>query len=1078
MFPPDNLEGMLNISMRQDKPVESFNEVVLDAPTFLDSLPRSVAAFVYGLHSHPTPRAWTALSREARSESTYVTVAEGKAKSNWCPTGNCQTNGKSDEEHALESYVAFLAAYNLSETDVPLLKANFDTVPGPVTGDVFTDESAKARPLLAQAAVKDLKLWKPPEDSTERSKNTCKKGDKAYCEHQVKSMMPWTAKTREQAVLKVLSGWLKDRCHGCLADEAKKYRAKKHAESDDAAAANDAAAAESALAPGGDPMGCLAVRGAPDGVDDDWCRSQCAVSPDNCPKANCFCEDDNGILRYDPNDPDIPIRKQRVSSPKPSPAPRQRLEGDPQEEEQAYTDNAPQEEEQAYTDNAVTEEEEEEPPDQEDMEAALAEANKAAADAAAAAKKALDDAAAKQKALDDAKKKTESQKDKKKGPTAAKKKAPDGAADKTEQQGKGPDATDIEISAAQEQQQASTDDAPTEEDDEAPQEQEQQAYTDNAPQEEEQAYTDNAPQEEEQAYTDNTPAAGDEDLSLEDANAAAQKAHDEAAAAAAKNGCKSISPSTTDDWCQLWCPDGNCPDTTVCLCNAPKASPAPMAADTDEDVAAAAKASEEKAKDQAKAQEEAQKQEAAAAAAAKKAAAAAEAAAKKEADDANQAVKDAEEARKAAEEKRIEDENQRREQEEAAKDTANPAVAEAKDLADAAPDAAQDAVSKASVPPPKKFHQCEAGMCVWALDNRNSETPGQLSGCPEGQRNANHDQCVGAVRQATEQLGLEVNGFKLVNSGDGGNNNVTIPTGCSYSRHSKMAIFNTNEKGQSHPGLVYQLVCLRPRHERVEEDQRQDDREDLSQQLPAPEVAWKTNALIAHEEAEVAPQEEDATLEDANAASKTALDEAVEAAAKNGCTSISATATDDWCQMSCPDGSCPETLAAICQCGGAQASPSPLAAGEAQPAAEPAATTCKSLNADRVGDDWCDQSCVRADGSHVTTEDGCDPAYCDCPWEQAAPPPQQAVQVRRDGSIIKEAQKPPQASSDAGADAGAEGRQPGTWEWRHRNDGPSTSTVTKLEMAQTLAELGIDPTLLQQQQQQQEAARRRRQQRA
>merc|ERR1719238_1727965 len=565
------------------------------------------------------------------------------------------------------------------------------------------------------------------------------------------------------------------------------------------------------------------------------------------------------------------------------------------------------------------------------MEAALAEANKAAADAAAAAKKALDDAAAKQKALDDAKKKTESQKDKKKGPAAAKKKAPDGAADKTEQQGKGPDATDIEIPAAQEQQQASTDDAPTEEDEEAPQEQEQQAYT------------------------DNTPAAGDEDLSLEDANAAAQTAHDEAAAAAAKNGCKSISPSTTDDWCQLWCPDGNCPDTTVCLCNAPKASPAPMAADTDEDVAAAAKASEEKAKDQAKA------------------AAAAEAAAKKEADDAIQAVKDAEEARKAAEEKRIEDENQRREQEAATKDTANPAVAKAKDLADAASDAAQDAVSKASVPPPKKFHECEAGMCVWALDNRNSETPGQLPGCPEGQHNANHDQCVGAVRQATEQLGLEVNGFKLVNSGDGGNNNVTIPTGCSYSRHSKMAVFNTNEKGQSHPGLVYQLVCLRPRHERVEEDQRQDDREDLSQQLPAPEVAWKTNALIAHEEAEVAPQEEDATLEDANAASKTALDEAVEAAAKNGCTSISATATDDWCQMSCPDGSCPETLAAICQCGGAQASPSPLAAGEAQPAAEPAATTCKSLNADRVGDDWCDQSCVRADGSHVTTEDGCDP---------------------------------------------------------------------------------------------------------
>ena len=74
-----------------------------------------------------------------------------------------------------------------------------------------------------------------------------------------------------------------------------------------AAAAANADASGSALAPGGDPMGCIAVKGAPEGTDDDWCRNQCADNPDNCPKAMCECDDDNGVLRYDPNDPDIPV---------------------------------------------------------------------------------------------------------------------------------------------------------------------------------------------------------------------------------------------------------------------------------------------------------------------------------------------------------------------------------------------------------------------------------------------------------------------------------------------------------------------------------------------------------------------------------------------------------------------------------------------------------------------------------------------------------------------------------------------------------------------------------------------------
>ena len=85
----------------------------------------------------------------------------------------------------------------------------------------------------------------------------------------------------------------------------------------DAANAASAAAvsdSESALAPQGDPMGCVAVKDAGEGIDDDWCRNTCSESA-NCPKSMCECSDDNGVLRYDPNDPEIPIMKTRVRRP-------------------------------------------------------------------------------------------------------------------------------------------------------------------------------------------------------------------------------------------------------------------------------------------------------------------------------------------------------------------------------------------------------------------------------------------------------------------------------------------------------------------------------------------------------------------------------------------------------------------------------------------------------------------------------------------------------------------------------------------------------------------------------------------
>ena len=90
------------------------NEVLIDSPTFLKYLPSSIVAVVYGLESS-TP-------------------------SNWCAKG-CSV----DEEHAVRVYADLLSAYNLTSSDVPLLKAQFTADnASTLTGTVFTNESARA----------------------------------------------------------------------------------------------------------------------------------------------------------------------------------------------------------------------------------------------------------------------------------------------------------------------------------------------------------------------------------------------------------------------------------------------------------------------------------------------------------------------------------------------------------------------------------------------------------------------------------------------------------------------------------------------------------------------------------------------------------------------------------------------------------------------------------------------------------------------------------------------------------------------------------------------------------------------
>jgi len=78
--------------------------------------------------------------------------------------------------------------------------------------------------------------------------------------------------------------------------------------SSSSSSSSSASASESALAPQGDPLSCTVIKGAEGGprLDEDWCRRSCSQGGD-CPKAVCECNADHGVLRYDPDDPNMPV---------------------------------------------------------------------------------------------------------------------------------------------------------------------------------------------------------------------------------------------------------------------------------------------------------------------------------------------------------------------------------------------------------------------------------------------------------------------------------------------------------------------------------------------------------------------------------------------------------------------------------------------------------------------------------------------------------------------------------------------------------------------------------------------------
>ena len=83
--------------------------------------------------------------------------------------------------------------------------------------------------------------------------------------------------------------------------------AEAQAQVDPSSSSSSSSSSGSALAPQGDPLSCTVIPGeAGRLLDEDWCRRSCSQGGE-CPKAVCECNLDHGVLRYDPDDPNMPV---------------------------------------------------------------------------------------------------------------------------------------------------------------------------------------------------------------------------------------------------------------------------------------------------------------------------------------------------------------------------------------------------------------------------------------------------------------------------------------------------------------------------------------------------------------------------------------------------------------------------------------------------------------------------------------------------------------------------------------------------------------------------------------------------
>ena len=284
-YPREQLQEMLQRSFTDPALKFVYNEVLVDSHQFVQNLPGSVGAFIFGM----------------TGKGTML-----------------------DQMQATAAYVNFLDAYKLTEKDVPLLQLHHT---GPQGWEALTDESAGARKFVQDHPRETwLEMWyaehpdmngvpldKIPEVIPAMMQAESEALAKVKTARAEKAKAPTPAPADENAAKKAAE----KAAAGKAAEKAEKA-AEQAAENAVFGAPEDGKAAEKADEEktakqanpsskpdgGGEPAqlpgnraGCKAIEGTR--VNDGWCIKNCGSLVPFCPTDQCECEGGNPIAYTD-----------------------------------------------------------------------------------------------------------------------------------------------------------------------------------------------------------------------------------------------------------------------------------------------------------------------------------------------------------------------------------------------------------------------------------------------------------------------------------------------------------------------------------------------------------------------------------------------------------------------------------------------------------------------------------------------------------------------------------------------------------------------------------------------------------
>ena len=197
-YPPEHLKDMLTRSFNMESLRYEYNEVLVDTKKFVQNLPGSVAAFIFGMEikgngadaageagaaADEAPPAPVSSCCKPADPNSCVSVSPASTDAwcvstcaNTCSPDMCACDADAinasaiqrereaalatekgtpsmgvDQAMVIAAYVHFLDTYNLTEKDVPLLQLHHSG-----HGYALTDESASARNFLEEQPYQDL----------------------------------------------------------------------------------------------------------------------------------------------------------------------------------------------------------------------------------------------------------------------------------------------------------------------------------------------------------------------------------------------------------------------------------------------------------------------------------------------------------------------------------------------------------------------------------------------------------------------------------------------------------------------------------------------------------------------------------------------------------------------------------------------------------------------------------------------------------------------------------------------------------------------------------------------------------